>query len=982
MRRRPVRGLLLALAVLAAVAGCEPEAEPGAEDAPGGDGPGAEASGADASGVDVSGGRGVDLSGASPVAHDDGRPATGAGWERRRVGGQPALVAGEAAEPLTVALTGLEPGQPHDVLVAYPLEPGEDADAWGLRAGIVGHAGAAGDHAGAAVTRAGVAGDLAGAADEEADALARLDGADRRLQPDPANPRVVEAALGRARPDADGRLEVAVAPLEGADSGLVSVRALPAPALDAVPTAEERRLGGDVPPAVPATDRDDFPGPADYMRMLERWPAYAEDGVTEGHAGEAGLAYYGDGSATEQGMRTLGSFIYAYALLAVDERYDPDVSGVPQPRLEARARAALAYMTRTHETGDLPATDGEAWGDHWQSSWWTSRMAGGARLLWDRLDAGERQRVRRVVAAEADRQVERDPPSGADDDSKAEENAWDSEVLAWAVALLPDDPRAPEWRAALDRWAMNALSAPDDARDDRVVAGRPVRAWNETTNVGDDFTVQNHGAYHAGYMVWPLHSLAWGTYALAGSGEPVPETLAHHTDEVWQRLTAGYLGGGRLAYAGGKDWPQHAYALYLLVPVAALRQHVDDDPLARAIEADRVRLLEWEQRLWGDGGFFSGRFTGDSHIGWDAEFESDAAASLAFAYHLTELLGDEDRPERLSDERVEQRLAGSFYSSEADFGLARAGGFATTFGWRTLDCCFGSISEHRDVLGVVVGDDPHLAAWTEGQLAGELVPAGSGEPPRGVRWRNGAALPGGTLATLGVRWIGGSAADPVVDQQLAMVSLPGMRRALVLDKPVAREPVELTSSTALDLEVTNDVFNGLSRRVVSGERELTVAAGRADREIALPADWADVDGSLGVAVDGTAGSLELRTRAERNLPWNSLRSETLRWRPRSDDGVHAEGEVVRRLALGFGPGGPEAARRLSEQTGLLATGSPELAAAWIAGERDGEDVTAVVAANFADGPREVTLDVAGVPGVERGELSLEVPARSVVVRQR
>jgi hypothetical protein len=286
------------------------------------------------------------------------------------------------------------------------------------------------------------------------------------------------------------------------------------------------------------------------------------------------------------------------------------------------------------------------------------------------------------------------------------------------------------------------------------------------------------------------------------------------------------------------------------------------------------------------------------------------------------------------------------------------------------------------VLGVVVGSDPHLAAWAEGQLAGEFSLAGGGDEPLGVRWQSGAVLPGGTLATLGVRWIGGSAADPVVDQRLAMVSLPGMERALVLDQPVARRPVELASSTALDLQLTNDVFNGLSRRVVSGDRDLTIAAGRADREIELPADWADVDGSLGVAVDGTDGALELRTRTERNLPWDSLRSETLRWRPSAGDGAHAAGEVVRRLVFAFGPGGPERAQRLHERMGRLETGSSELAAAWVAGERDGLDVTVVVAANFADAAREVTLDVTGVPGVASSELDVEVPARSVEVRRR
>lgn len=900
------------------------------------------------------------------TALDDQRAPTEAGWRRRRLGGQPVLRAGDDAEPLAVELTGLTPGRDYVVLVGYalPLAAGE-TDGWGVRAAVGGAA--------------------AGGQD-----LVRLDHTHRRHQPDPANPWVFEATVGRAQPDAEGKLEAVVGALDSGETGVASVRALPVSVLDQLPARQDRELAGRGASAVPNTASEDFPSPDDYMMVLQRWPAYAQAGFTHGYRGHEDLGYFGGGESDEQGMRSLGNFVYTYALLAGDERYDARVSGISQAQLARRARQALRYMTRTHTTGDLVATDGKAWGGQWQSAWWTSRLAGGAMLLWERLSADERSMVQRVVVAEADRQVARKPPSGAAPDSKAEENAWNTEVLAWALALFPEHPRSQAWRESLHDWAINALSAPADRYEDRVVAGQPVRAWNKTANLRHDFTITNHGAYQPDYMAFSLQSLAWGVYALAAADEPVPETLMHHHQDVWNQLAATYLGDGQFLYPGGKDWPHRAYGLDAVLPPAVLRHRLDGDRLARTIEADRVRVLEWEQRLWGDGGFFSGRFTAGPLTGWNAEFASDTAASVGMAYHLGEVLGDggplpggetaaDSRPEPLSDGTVAARLGGRVPSPAAAFTATRRDGFVTAFGWQTLSCCFDMVSAHNDVLGVVVSGDPSMAVWAEGQLAGSFSLAGSADEPLGVRWQDRERLPGGGYATLGVRWVGGSAQAPGVDQHLAMVSLPELGRALVLDQPVARRQLRVTASSGLDLHIANDVFNGLQRRVMSGGREVMLAAGLADRELELPAPWANVDGDLGVAYDGTAGVLELRTRARRNLAWDSLRTETLRWRPEAPQRTYAAGDVIRRLAFGFHPGGSDQTRRLSEAMGVLDTGMADVAAAWIQGETDGETVTVLVAANFSGQPRQLALDPTGVPGVGPSDGERGLPARSIEV---
>lgn len=980
---RPVWWALSSVVLVAAIPACDPDSsgsasptpEPGVSDRAdaGSDGGGTSAGpGSDHGPVPVGDGagspgtgpaprivpaRGVDGGDTATVTPADVPAAEEAGWHRRRVAGQPVLVAGQGAEPLTVELAGLQPQRRHHVTVGYVLGlAGGVTSGWGVRARVAGYSGD----------------------------FARLDHRARRHQPDPANPWIFEAPLGRPAAGADGRVAVELAPVDGgAQAAVAYVRASRSPPLDRSGAPADAPLRSDGSAQVPATTTGGFPSAEDYLTVLQRWPAHASGGFTAGYRGDADLGYFGSGVSSESGMRSLGNFIYTYAVLAQDQRYDPSVSGVDRVQLRRRARMALRYMARTHRSGDLEATDGRTWGHHWQSSWWASRLAGGASLLWEHLDAHERSLVQRVITAEADRQRWATPPSATPGDSKAEENAWNTEVLAWALALWPDHPHAGAWREALSRWAVNALSVAGDGGDDTMLAGRPVSAWSSTVNVNDDFTIENHGAYHAGYMAWPLQSLTWSYYALSAADQPVPDALLHNYRAVWRRLASTYLGGGRFAYLGGKDWPQHVYGSYAIVPPTVLLQHLDGDELAATVEADRLRLLEWEQRLWGDGSFFGGRLAGDAYSGWNAVFDSDAAALLAMAHHLDGVLdggGDgtgEAEPAALDGDQLAQRLPDRVTSTDSAFVMARGGGLTTGFGWRTLECCFSAVTGDRDVLGVVSAGDPHMVAWREGQLAGDVSLAGVEDAPRGVSWHETRELARGGYATMGVRWIGGSAAAPAITQQLAMVSLPGSERAVVLDQPVAARSVEVSSSTGLDLAITNDIFNQLTRHVTSGGQRRRVASGDADRVIGLAAPWANIDGRLGVAYDGTAGRLELATMALRTRPWGGLRHETLRWRADQPGGRHAPGTVLRRLVFGFHAGGPRQTRELSQGLRLLATGDAHVTAAVVPGGDGGGDT--VVAANFAAEPRQLTLELGG----EAPAPTVQLPGRSVrIVSQR
>lgn len=412
-----------------------------------------------------------------------------------------------------------------------------------------------------------------------------------------------------------------------------------------------------------------FPSLRDYLVILERFPKYAERGWHGSYMNDQSLGYFGDGQSDENGMRTLGNFILTYAYLATRPDYDPTVSGIPQEIIKKMALCALRYMLRTHVTGDLKCTDGRKWGSHWQSAWWTSRMLGGAMLLWDALTEKEGEQIQKVVVYEANRHIGLPPRVGEYLDTKSEENAWDSEILAWALNLYPNHPNASKWYEAFVRLCLNTFSIESDLHDERIIEGKQLKEWIGGACIHPDFTIENHGFFHICYMACPLHSFAWNYYIFLRFGKKSPEVIYHHTREVWERLKQFALWRGRFAYVGGKDWPRYAYGLYFILPALVHFQQVFGDKDARLIEKLRISTFDFEQQIHGDGSFFSGRFTLGQMSRWPAEWETDAAANLTIAALIHEFKQPPISPSNLED--FANRQIGTFYSPYSEFIMRR-----------------------------------------------------------------------------------------------------------------------------------------------------------------------------------------------------------------------------------------------------------------------------------------------------------------------
>lgn len=722
----------------------------------------------------------------------------------------------------------------------------------------------------------------------------------------------------------------------------------------------------------PAYGSPTYPDLSDYMRVLERFPLFAERGWHPNYRGLEDVGYFGDGDHGEMGLRSMGNFIFTCALLASDPAYDPRPTGVSQEKLLEYARQCLRYMTRSHVTGDLTCADGYKWGDHWQSAWWTGKMAAGARLIWDKLSIDERAAVERVIVHEADRHLPRTAPGGAISNTRSEENAWDTEAMAAALSLFPEHPNAPRWWRKLQEFAMNTLSAPQDRYDTRLVDRRPVNRWVYTENIHSDFTIENHGAYHFCYMACPLHSFAWDWHALISSGQPVPQALSHHVKDVYDVIRLTFLFDGRFAYLAGKDWPRYAYGLYFIMPALVRMEYETGDADARLMEKLRFRTFEREQIMNRDGTFYGRRFTRNRMLSRPLEYETDTYANLGLCYlihkhfdtggHRTHsraaslsMTSGRNRlltPSESDD--FQRRMSGTLVRNGSAWVIGRSPKVFTGWSWRDLGGAYPM--GHFIPAGC---DD--MAEWGREQLAGSFDIKGSDPKKREVVHYEREFDDG--FSTVGTVTLRSKDGLDLLRQDIAFISLPNDGIAVLFDRGVAASNITVTSQEGLKFYLANDIFNG-GRRTVShaggaftiwgAENTGKTTPGDATRSLDVP--WVCVDGRLSFVSLTSNAAFVVRDLRGRSAPWGSLEYDMIDMpyviEPHE---YHANG-LVRYSVILLAACDAREAERISSYSRLVATGSPDVQCALVSA--DGKRCR-LVTVNFGNARADVSIEVAG-----------------------
>ncbi len=199
--------------------------------------------------------------------------------------------------------------------------------------------------------------------------------------------------------------------------------------------------------------------------------------------------------------------------------------------------------------------------------------------------------VRTVVVSEANHRAGIAPASGHVSDTKAEENAWQGNILALAAAWMSTSNNAGNWLTAAKKYLANTYTV------GRSRNGDPLASWMTTDNLYHDYALENHGFYHPTYeMVAGMSSgdsLLMARLANTNIAAQLQPFAEHNVMAVWTNNLSGMImDSGDFAYPAGLDWELHDYEQYSFITWMAAHFN---DPVARWDDGRLAQLTRYRQ---------------------------------------------------------------------------------------------------------------------------------------------------------------------------------------------------------------------------------------------------------------------------------------------------------------------------------------------------------------------------------------------------
>jgi len=685
---------------------------------------------------------------------------------------------------------------------------------------------------------------------------------------------------------------------------------------------------------------DEFPSHSDYMRFLEKFPAFAEKEWHSNFRGVEDIGYFGSGGHDDNQIRSLSNFIFVYCLLASEPDYNPSVSGVSRETLIKHALDAIRYFTASHVTGEGLCADFRKWGEEpnaWLSSWLISVVLAGANLIWDELGETEKDALKRVVVYDANFHLKQHAFSREYFASESLTNAIYGEMLAYAACSYPQHPNANRWLLKSKEFFMNTFSVKQDENNGTSVDGRRVKDWVYTTNAHPDFTIECHGAYQFDYNACPLHILAWSYYAFISQNRSVPESLFHHFLDVWNALKKTHLYKGRFAYLQGKDWARHVYGLYFIMPVLVLVQNEFNDADARLLEQFRFDAFQFEQSS--NGGLFTRRFVYNPRS-WHLIYITDCYANMGLAY-LLHKYNQFILPEDI--EIFQQKVNGSVESKYCEFIFARTQKAFISFSWRHLS--------GEQPLGLFVPGDDYMVEWEKGNLVGYYKVVGYDMNKSSVT-HNEQILDNGFVTTGCIKR--GYSAGYAINQYISFTGLSQEGIAVVIDYTLSNKLIYITEHAGLSYYLPNDIFNSNKRDIFwqNGKTVLN-GVGGAIKQIPIESKWINIDDKLGIISVLDNYPFTIKDTNIRNS-WMGQLNEEICYPLSNQTKRFEEDDVIRETCLVLLSGARETTEQMAEDNFLwLNTNTPFVKALLF----KKENISKIIIANFSMDKQNVELNL-------------------------
>jgi hypothetical protein len=267
----------------------------------------------------------------------------------------------------------------------------------------------------------------------------------------------------------------------------------------------------------------------------------------------------------EGSIRPLAQFAWSNAALLKTGIFNSAVAGLSESEALERTEMAIRGVAMTHRANKK---EGETWGQglphrqSWQAAYWASQAAEPAWMLWDDLSQETKEAVAKMVEFEAHGLMDYKvpywrSPSGKTNtpgDTKAEENAWNSRILAVAQAMMPNHPNVARWREKASELMVGSYDRQSDLANEELVDGKPVKQWVKGYNTFNDGVAVNHGRAHPSYMA--AHAMTYSTAIDAAlAGQYIPQSAFFNAQLTWDAMTKLNFVAGADPYGTGKNLP-------------------------------------------------------------------------------------------------------------------------------------------------------------------------------------------------------------------------------------------------------------------------------------------------------------------------------------------------------------------------------------------------------------------------------------------
>ncbi|MFV0472417.1 MAG: LamG-like jellyroll fold domain-containing protein [Paludibacteraceae bacterium] len=570
--------------------------------------------------------------------------------------------------------------------------------------------------------------------------------------------------------------------------------------------------------------------------MLAKHLVYSE--------GQFSGSYFGNGQSVEHGARTNADYALMYAFIHKKAQEQPLPNGITFATVKQHALDAIRYSYNTHTANKIKTcTDSKYWGLVWESSMWSTSTAYAAWLMWNDLTTADQAAVKKMIVAEADYKLSTPIPTGVNSDTKAEENGWDTNILAIAAAMFPEEKNAEAWTYRCKQYAMNTYSVDADIYNYKVVDGKYVRDWHIGANLFPDYALENHNFFHTSYLNIPIQEMSESYLAYKAVSNNImppyitaPEALKHNVEEVWNSMLKEFImADGILAMPNGNDWSMYIYdELGTYSALASIYR----DPDALMLESLVLQYAKYRQSTTSDGSFLLNPDVGERRM-------AVTARRLVFAHLYHDYFSTTDMTAtKWSD--FSKRHETTKYLPYSKIIRSNNDDRYVTFSW--FQSADGS--SYKSYMGMASPNNANysniifpLKVGNTGNFTGYTDISGKTRNASFVE--STYAMSPKSFSTTGKLTID----DNVASQYITFYSTPG-NAVIYMDEQVANTSGSITKEGGLMLGITTDILTKLKRTLYY---EGGSATSDGTTLTTLSGNWANIDNQYGIVVNGGKG---------------------------------------------------------------------------------------------------------------------------------